>query len=64
MAVEVKDTESKVTVAKRNITIKDVSIKDGVLADEEGNIVSRLIDATKDFVDTFTIKISFEIPEE
>lgn len=64
MAINVKDIESKTTTAKRNITIKDVSIVKNTLVDEQGNIIGRLIDAIGDYADSFTIKITIDMPED
>lgn len=63
--VTVKDIDSKITPPKKQITITDVSVKDGNFIDEEGNIAERLADALPDGEDTtFTIKISINMPVE
>ena len=59
-----KDTESKVTSGKRNILIKGVSIKDGLLVDENGSIVPDLEKNLPDWVTEFDMKISIELPDE
>ena len=63
--IAVKDIDSKITPPKKQITITDVSVKDGNFIDEEGNIAKRLADALPDGEDTtFTIKISINMPVE
>lgn len=59
-----KDTEPKVTVGKRNISVKGVSIKDGILVDENGSIVPELEKILPDWVTEFDMKISIELPDE
>lgn len=59
-----KDTEPKVTAGKRNISVKGVSIKDGLLVDENGSIVPELEKNLPDWVTEFDMKISIELPDE
>lgn len=54
--------ESKVTPAKKNITISGVKIENNTLVDEDGSIMSKLADEMGN--EEFTIKISLELPEE
>lgn len=60
---KISNTEKKVSVPKRNITISGVSIVDGVLSDENGNIVNNLRSALPDPDGIFTIRISVELDE-
>jgi len=62
--LKIKETESKVTLAKKNITISDIKFSGDTLVDEEGSITARLKDALGDNIDTFTLKISIELLEE
>lgn len=62
--ITVKDSESKVTAAKRNITIKNVRIEDNVLVDEDGVIASAIAAKLPENVEEFTIKISIELLDE
>lgn len=64
MAVTYKDSTPKPQTAKRNIKIDCVTIEDGQLCDEEGNIVGRLADALPSGVEDFTLKITVVLPEE
>lgn len=62
--VKVSDKESKVTPRKRDIKITDIKIEDGKLVDEEGSIIERLADALPYDDMLFSMKISFELPDE
>lgn len=59
-----KDTDSKVTKAKRNITISNVTVKDGQFVDENGFIADAVAELLPDPEMSFTIKISIERDEE
>ena len=59
---KVKEVESKVTPAKKNITISGVKIENNTLVDEDGSIMSKLADEMGN--EEFTIKISLELSEE
>ena len=61
---KVKNTESKKTVAKRNITISGVTIEDGRFYDENGDITPNLIEALPDPNMEFTIKITIELDDD
>lgn len=62
--IKVKETEAKVSVAKRNITVTNVSInEDGFLVDEDGNIATGIAENLPEGVDSFDIKITIELPE-
>lgn len=62
--IKVKDTVSKVTAAKRTITVSGVSIKDDILVDENGNISSEIIESLPEGITVFDVKITIEIPED
>lgn len=59
---KVKEVDSKITPAKKNITISGVKIDGSTLVDEDGSIVDKLADEIGN--DEFTIKISIELPDE
>ena len=59
-----KDSEAKMSIPKRNIKIENVSVEDGQLCDEEGNIAERIAKVLPDGVDEFTVKIAIVLPEE
>lgn len=59
-----KDIEPKVSAGKRNILIKGVSVKDGLLVDENGSIVPDLEKNLPEWVKEFDMKISIELPDE
>lgn len=61
---KVKDVESKVMPSKKNITISDISINGDMLVDEEGSIAQRLKEEIGDLADSFTMKITLELPED
>ena len=61
---KVKNTESKKTVAKRNITISGVTIENGRFYDENGDITPNLIEALPDPNMEFTIKITIELDDD
>lgn len=64
MALVVKDTESKVTVAKRTITVKDASVKDLRFVDETGDITAEVLNQIPEGIDEIDLKITIELPEE
>jgi len=63
--VKVKNVESKVSPSKINITATDIAVVNGVFEDENGNIAQEIDAILKENgVDTFTLKISIELPTE
>ena len=62
--IKVKTVESKITPEKKNIIISDVKIDGDKLVDEEGSIAHRLLEEVDGLSDTFTLKITLELPEE
>lgn len=59
---QVKDVESKITPAKKNIKISGVRVSNNSLLDEEGDIIEKLYNVVGD--DEFTIKITLEIEDD
>ena len=62
--IKVKTVESKITPEKKNIIISDVKIDGDKLVDEEGSIAQRLLEEVDGLADTFTLKITLELPED
>ena len=61
--VTIKETESKVTVAKKNITIKGALVKELRFVDETGDVTDAVLDAIPDEYETIDVKISLELLE-
>lgn len=61
---KIKEVEEKVTPSKISIAISDIHVDGDMLVDEEGNIAQRLKEAIGDVAETFTIKVSIELPTE
>ena len=59
--VQVKDIEPKVSNAKKNITIKDVVVKELRFVDETGDVTNQVLEAIPKNVETITIKISVDL---
>ena len=59
---KVKDTEEKLTPAKKTITVSGVHIENSSFVDEEGNIADRLSDLIPDGFEEFAMKMTFELP--
>ena len=62
--VSIKETESKVTAAKKNITIKDAIVKDLRFVDETGDVTEQVLSAIPKGFETINVKISLELPDE
>jgi len=63
--VKYKDTEKKINLPKRSITISDVNVIGNEIVDEEGSIIERLKDILPNGEETtFTVKITLELPDE
>lgn len=62
--VSVKETESKITAAKKNITIKDAIVKELRFVDETGDVTEQVLSAIPEGFETINVKISLELPEE
>lgn len=63
--IQVKISEGKYTPKKKNISVKDVYIRDGFLTDDDGtDVLGEINDALPDGVERFSFKLSFEIPDD
>ena len=62
--VRIKETESKVTAAKKNITIKDAIVKELRFVDETGDVTEQVLSAIPKDFETINVKISLELPDE
>lgn len=61
MAVTVKNTESKITSAKRTITVKDAIVKELKFVDETGDVTSQVLEQIPKELDTINVKISIDL---
>ena len=61
--VSIKETESKVTSAKKNITIKDAIVSELRFADETGDVTDQVLSAIPEEFKTINVKITLELPE-
>ena len=61
--VSIKETESKVTSAKKNITIKDAIVSELRFVDETGDVTDQVLSAIPVDFKTINVKLSLEIPE-
>ena len=64
MAVTVKNTESKITSAKRTITVKDAIVANLRFVDETGDVTSQVLEQIPEGLQTIDLKISIELPDE
>ena len=64
MAVTVKNTESKVTAAKRTITVKDAVVKELRFVDESGDVTNQVLEQIPEELETINVKISIELDSE
>lgn len=62
--VSIKETESKVTSAKKNITIKDALVSELRFVDESGDVTEQVLFAIPSEFKTINIKITLELPDE
>ena len=62
--VSIKETESKVTAAKKNITIKDALVSELRFVDESGDVTNQVLSAIPPEFKTINVKITLEIPDE
>ena len=62
--IKYKDSKKTINFAKRTITISNVTIKDGLFVDEDGNIANRLSELLISPVDGINMSIKFELPEK
>lgn len=61
--VSIKETESKVTAARKNITIKDALVSELKFVDETGDVTDQVLSAIQEEFKTINIKITLELPE-
>lgn len=64
MAVTVKNTESKITSAKRTIIVKGAIVKDLRFVDETGDVTSQVLEQIPENLDIIDVKISIELDSE
>ena len=64
MAVTVKNTESKVTTAKRTITVKGADVNDLRFVDETGDVTVQVLEQIPEDLETIDVKISIELPDD
>ena len=62
--VSIKETESKVTAAKKNITIKDALVSELRFVDESGDVTNQVLSAIPPEFKTINVKITLELPSE
>ena len=62
--VTVKNTESKVTAAKRTITVKDAVVKELRFVDESGDVTNQVLEQIPEELETINVKISIELDSE
>ena len=62
--VSIKETESKVTSAKKNITIKDAFVSELRFVDETGDVTEQVLSAIPEDFKTINVKITLELPDE
>lgn len=64
--IKISNTESKTTPAKKNIQLKNISVKDLRLIDTDTgeDISQEVIDEIPGGIDTVNFKITIELPEE
>lgn len=63
---KVKEVESKVTPKKKNLELKNISVKDLKLIDTDTgeDITDKVISEIPDGIETVDFKLTFEIDEE
>lgn len=62
--VSIKETESKITAARKNITIKDALVSELRFVDETGDVTEQVLSAIPEDFKTINIKITLELPDE
>lgn len=61
--VSIKETESKITAAKKNITIKDALVSELRFVDESGDVTDQVLSAIPENFKTINVKITLELTE-
>lgn len=63
--IKIKNTESKITPKKRNITLEDILVSKIKLIDADGiDLTQEFINALPDGVSMVTLKAQFELSDE
>lgn len=64
--IKISETESKRVCAKKNIQLKNISVKDLCLVDTDTgeNVTQEVIDALPEGTETVDFKITVELPDE
>lgn len=62
--VSIKETESKIVVGKKNITIKDAIVSELRFVDETGDVTEQVLSAIPKEFKTINVKISLDLPDE
>lgn len=64
--IKISNTESKTTPTKKNIQLKNISVKDLRLIDTDTgeDISQEVINEIPDEIDTINFKITIELPDE
>ena len=62
--VNVKESPSKITAAKKSITIKGALVKELRFVDEAGDVTEQVLSAIPEEFETIDVKITLELPEE
>ena len=64
--IKISNTESKTTPVKKNIQLKNISVKDLRLIDTDTgeDISQEVINEIPDEIDTINFKITIELPDE
>lgn len=62
--IKFKDSERKMSDAKRAITITNVYIDGDMLCDENGPIAQGILEKLPTEIEEFTVKITVVLPEE
>lgn len=62
MAITIKETESKITAAKKNIKLTDILVQYLKFVDADGeDLTQKFIDALPGDTETVELKVSFEL---
>ena len=64
MAIKITNTDAKVSVPKRTITIKGAVVKDLRFVDETGDVTNMVLDEIPENLETIDVKITLELPDE
>jgi len=61
--LKVKDSQPKPSTPTRTITVNTVNLNNGVLEDEDGPIIDRIIDSLPENATDFTVKVMIPLNE-